>query len=169
MTDEPLRQIDTPSVQTSPISESSTGFTGGSAVQQPTTMEPGGGVPFGEPGGSADRWPTRPTYVPLVDIFNTSDEIKVIVDTPGFNEDDISLECDDGLLVITGERDPEVEPHEVETTTNSHVERPHYLERRIQLPASTDPDDAWAHNENGTTTITFKKDESESHHQIGFQ
>lgn len=143
-------------------------FAGESAVQQPTTtgtQVPGQPI---EPGESGPKeWPSQPTYVPLVDIYNLSTEIRVIVDTPGFNEDDISIECDNGTIIITGGRDRD-DP-EVKQSGPAHIERPRYLERRIRLPPGADPDHAWATHENGTTTIVFDKNESERHHHIGFQ
>lgn len=140
--------------------------TGASAAE--TSPETGQALtyPSAEPTSltGADR-PDQPTYVPLVDVIDSADEMRVIVDTPGFEEDDISVEVSEDVLIVSAERDVETEEGEDRIRT----ERPQALERIVHLPTGLNVDDAWASSENGTTTVTFERDEDEQHNQIGFQ
>lgn len=63
---------------------------------------------------------TRPDLVfrPLVDIFESEDEINLIADMPGVATDDITIDLNDGVLAITGE----VKPWEVSDETDVLVE-----------------------------------------------
>lgn len=113
--------------------------------------------------------PGQPTYVPLVDVIDADDEVRVIVDTPGFDEDDITIEADEDVLIITAERDVDEEEEGEAKDRRSRIERPRALERVVPLPIGVDVEEASASSENGTTTITFERDEDEQHNEIGFQ
>ena len=113
--------------------------------------------------------PHQPTYLPLVDIYNTPDEIRIVIDTPGFSTEDIHIEVDNGILMVSAEREPDNPDLQESHLCQCHLERPMRLERMVQLPPGADPDHASAENDHGTTTITFTKNDSMAHHKIGFQ
>lgn len=106
------------------------------------------------------------TYIPLVDIINTGNELKIIVDTPGFDQDSISVEIEKNMLVITGSRDPD---YDSDRLAGSRIERPLHLERMVQLPADCDPEKASASCENGKCIITFTDPDLGDRKLIGFQ
>lgn len=110
-----------------------------------------------------------PTYVPLVDIYNTPEEIRIVIDTPGFEQEDIHMEVDDGMLMVTAERNPDRPDMRESHLCQCQLERPQRLERLIHLPPGAEPDAGRAENEHGTTTIVFTKNDSSEHHKIGFQ
>lgn len=131
-----------------------------------STGTPGGSVPGGSsPMTGVEAEPPESVYVPLVDIVHTSDEIHVIVDTPGFDEEEITLEVDDDVLIVTAERESEFD----EDAHYHRNERPLKLERIVPLPLGADPDHASAKCNCGETKVVFQKNETERHHQIGFQ
>ncbi len=53
-------------------------------------------------GGTQD---TTRAWVPAVDVWETADELVYAFDLPGIPEDKISVEYEDGALVVSGERD----------------------------------------------------------------
>ena|SRR5436190_7471440 len=57
-------------------------------------------------GGSQD---TTRSWVPPVDVWETGDELVYAFDLPGIPEDKISVELEDGTLIVSGERERDVE------------------------------------------------------------
>lgn len=49
------------------------------------------------------------TWIPALDVWETDESIVVSLDLPGIVEDDISIEVEDGVLTISGEREKKVE------------------------------------------------------------
>lgn len=52
------------------------------------------------------------TWIPALDVWETDDAIVISVDLPGVDEDKISLEVEDGVLTISGERERKAEQKE---------------------------------------------------------
>jgi HSP20 family protein len=67
---------------------------------------------FGDPLG---RWPAlRPryeagAYAPEIDVFEKEGRLFTKVDLPGIKKEDINVEIEDGHLIISGQREREVE------------------------------------------------------------
>lgn len=49
------------------------------------------------------------TWIPALDVWETDEAIVVSVDLPGIEEEKISIEVEDGVLTISGEREKKVE------------------------------------------------------------
>lgn len=49
------------------------------------------------------------TWIPALDVWETDGSIIISVDLPGIDEDRISIEIEDGVLTISGEREKKVE------------------------------------------------------------
>ncbi len=47
---------------------------------------------------------TTHTFTPLVDIIETDNDIKLIIEVPGIKEKDIDIQVTDGSVVVKGER-----------------------------------------------------------------
>ncbi len=80
---------------------------------------------------------------PIVDVFETDDEIQVIAEMPGVEREDIELNATETSLEINAKG---------ETRQYSEV---------IDLPAEVDPDSAKATYKNGVLEVILKKKESE--------
>jgi len=80
---------------------------------------------------------------PLVDIFSTDGEVKVVAELPGVEKNDIKLQGTEKTLTIS-----------VETP-----ERKYYKE--VDLPAKVDPGKAKSAYKNGVLEVTLQKKEEE--------
>ena len=101
---------------------------------------------------------------PSVDMIDTSKEIKLFADLPGFKEEEIQIRCEGANLRITAER-------RAETERGNDVliqERPLKAERTISIPVSVDHDDSTATYEDGVCRITLPKREAQQYTEISF-
>ncbi len=119
---------------------------------------------FDRPVGAA---PGGATWAPALDINETKDGYVVTVELPGTSKDDISIECQDNLLTVRGQKKSERERHEGE-----HV---HYTERTfgsfsrtIRLPADS-VGDAKASFRDGVLTIQIPKAEERKPRVVAIQ
>lgn len=67
-------------------------------------------------------WPTRPwsNWMPAVEAFQRAGKLVVQADLPGLQADDVTVEIDDGILTLSGER---CEEHEVDQSGVRRTER----------------------------------------------
>jgi len=99
----------------------------------------------------------RGSFVPGIDFSETDKHYEVDVQLPGLKKDDISINLENGILTVSGERKFEDEQegktyHRVETRYGS-------FNRSFQLPDNIDPDSVNAKYENGVLNITIEKSE----------
>ena len=136
-------------------------FAGAAAPQH------GGPQPtMGQPGGVESATTAQQSVVvPAIDVYETADEILILADTPGFDEDSIELRADEQSLLITATREQTVE----EGRTPLLQERPTRLERIVQVPPGADIEGAKATHEDGVCTVTIPKNESRRRRTIAFQ
>ena len=90
---------------------------------------------------------------PSLEVDETDKEYRVTAELPGLAKDDVEITCDDGMLVIRGEK--EGEQREGRTFSERWYGR---FERRLSLP---DADDARAQASfrDGLLTVTLPKTE----------
>ena len=100
---------------------------------------------------------------PPVDIADTSSDIVVRIDLPGFEREDIEIHASDGRLDVTAERDSTVE----ESETVIQRERSNTLQRTIPLPLSAVIEGADASYDQGVLEITLTKDDTTRVIEIG--
>src|SRR5690606_4490790 len=82
--------------------------------------------------GGARRW------VPAMDLLETDEAFVVKADLPGLERDDVSVEIEDGVLTISGERKAE---HREDENGYVRVERSYgSFARTLQLPDGVDAD-----------------------------
>jgi HSP20 family protein len=103
-------------------------------------------------------------WVPPVDIAEEKDRIVITAELPGFQEDQISIQTENGMLTLTGERKFEKETGE----RNYHrVERSYgQFVRSFSLPNNVDREKIHATFSNGLLQIELPKREDAKPRQI---
>jgi HSP20 family protein len=106
-------------------------------------------------------------WAPALDINETKDGYVVSIELPGTRKEDISVECQDNLLTIRGQKKSEREGHE-----GAHV---HYTERTfgsfsrtVRLPADS-TGDAKASFRDGVLTIDIPKTEERKPRSVAIE
>ncbi len=112
-----------------------------------------GEAPLAERGGEPAWAPAA--FTPRVDISETDAEVKVSAELPGMDEKDISVELQDDMLVLRGEKKSEQE----EKGKNWFRREQSYgsFHRIIELPAGVDAGKAKAQFKKGVLTFTAPK------------
>lgn len=97
----------------------------------------------------------RESWMPSVDVFETQEAVEIKAELPGLEPDDISLEVEDNVLTLSGERRFK---EEVEEDKYYRVERRYgSFSRSLALPQSVDTDNIGAKYENGILEVTVPK------------
>jgi HSP20 family protein len=96
-------------------------------------------------------------WVPPVDLVEAEDHFVLKADLPGLSEADVSIEVQDGMLTISGERSAEHESHErgwyrIERSFGS-------FNRSLTLPDGVDPEGIAAHFDRGVLEVRIPKPE----------
>lgn len=96
------------------------------------------------------------TWVPAVDVAETQEKILVRAEVPGLKQEDISIEFENGLLTIRGDRKLE----KTEGVTWHRVERIYgNFSRSFTLPRTVDPERIAASYREGILEIEVPKRE----------
>jgi HSP20 family protein len=91
----------------------------------------------------------------MVNVSETSSEIKVTAELPGVGKDDVEVELNDEMLIIRGEKKHE---HKEEEENFHYIERSFgTFQRSLRLPGAVDPDQVDAHFDNGVLTVKLRK------------
>ncbi|HDI01785.1 MAG TPA: Hsp20/alpha crystallin family protein [Candidatus Bathyarchaeota archaeon] len=101
---------------------------------------------------------------PLVDVYETPDEVVVVAELPGVKKEDIEVSVIDNRLEIRAEV-----RREEEVKREAYHRRERYYRgflRRIPLPTPVDPSGAKATYEDGILTIRLPKLAKEKRHRI---
>ena len=102
-------------------------------------------------GNGVRRW------VPAMDLVETVDHFVLKADLPGLNEGDVSIEVQDNVLTVSGERKAE---HEDKREGYYRVERSFGSFRRtLTLPEGVDPEAVGATFDNGVLEVRIPKPE----------
>lgn len=116
----------------------------------------GAGSPGGGNGGS--------TWLPAVDVWETETDLVLSFDLPGIEEDKLSVELDDNVLTVSGERERE------ETKESDRFYR---YERRfgafsrsVTLPQGVDEDKIQADYRAGVLEVRVPKPEEQKPRRI---
>ncbi len=116
---------------------------------------------FQDPFGRLDhmeRWfgdfsPKR--FAPNVEVSDEAKAIKITAELPGMSKDDVQLQIDDGLLLISGEKRSESESKDEGVFRTERYYG--YFQRAIPLPEDVDGGQAEAEFKNGVLTIRIPK------------
>jgi len=107
---------------------------------------------------SFDKFPFELGGVPAVDVEETDNEVIVRAEMPGLEKDEFSIELEDNMLILRGEKKHQAEHKD----RNIHRVECSYgrFDRRIGLPADVQTDKAVAEYKNGVLNVTLPKAES---------
>ena len=100
------------------------------------------------------------SWVPAVELVETENEFRCLVEVPGFAPEDLSITVNDNVLTIEGERKAPVgEQKEGEGTGSYHVAERRYgrFVRSFALPRQVDANGVTAHSEHGLLTVVLPK------------
>jgi HSP20 family protein len=114
------------------------------------------------PNGTAVR-----SFVPPADVVGTDDEVTVTVDVPGMTVDDLSIELENDVLAVRGERTlPDTGKDDDGRVWQRRERGFGRFERLLRVPKGLDPDAIEASLDNGVLTIRIPMPEERKPRQI---
>lgn len=117
---------------------------------------------FGRPASQAARGDR--VWAPLVDMYETKDDLLLMVEVPGVQEKDVTVSITGDLLSIKGERRFD---QEVKEPSVLHLERVYgRFERLVQLPMPVQSDKVKATYRDGVLEVRLPKAEEVKPRQI---
>ena len=107
---------------------------------------------FSQPMSAQSNW-----GMPMIDMYQTDDDVVVKATMPGLNADDIDIQVTGDTLTLRGETKKE----EVEEKAKYHIREHRYqsFSRSLTLPVNVVADKADAQMENGVLTLRLPKAE----------
>jgi len=126
---------------------------------------------FGQffPSRSQDQNDTtsRPQWAPRMDLLETEESYRILLDVPGTSKDDLTINYQDNQLTVRGERS---RSRSDESEEYVRVERPFGpFFRSFSLPQTINADEIQATFDRGVLTISVPKTESVKPRQIEIQ
>jgi HSP20 family protein len=120
-----------------------------------------GGGGGGGNGGAARRW------IPSMDLVETEDHFVLRADLPGLSEEDVSIELEDNVLTLSGERKAE---HEEKKEGYYRVERSFgQFRRSLTLPEGVDAEGINATFDKGVLEVRIPKPEERKPRRVAIQ
>jgi len=114
--------------------------------------------PTGRSGTAGRRW------IPAIDLVETGEHYVLRADLPGLSDEDVSVQLEDNVLTISGERKAE---HETHPDGYYRLERPvGGFSRSLTLPEGVDPDGVQANFDRGVLEIRIPKPEQKKPRQV---
>jgi HSP20 family protein len=99
----------------------------------------------------------RGVWSPVVDMYETGDEIMVLAELPGMKKEDLIVEVEDNHLILRGERQFK---RDVKNESYHRIERPHgEFFRALRLPAAIQKDQIKAEYREGVLSVILLKTE----------
>jgi HSP20 family protein len=115
----------------------------------------------GTAGGSLRRW------IPAMDLVEEGDRFVLRADLPGVSQDEVSIELEQNVLTISGERKSE---HEERTEGYFRVERASgSFSRSLVLPEGVDPDSIDARFDGGVLEVSVPKPEQHKPRRVAIK
>jgi HSP20 family protein len=112
-------------------------------------------------GAAVRRW------VPSMDLVETDEHFVLRADLPGLSEGDVSIELEDNVLTLSGERKAE---HEEKKEGFYRLERSFgQFRRSLTLPDGVDPDAIAATFERGVLEVRIPKPEARKPRKVAIQ
>jgi HSP20 family protein len=106
-------------------------------------------------------------WIPAMDLVETEDHFVLKADLPGLSEGDVSLEVEDNVLTVSGERKAE---HEDKREGYVRVERAYGSFRRsLTLPEGIDPEGVSASFDKGVLEVRIPKPEARKPRRVAIQ
>lgn len=103
-------------------------------------------------------------WTPAMDLSETDEELVLRADLPGLSEEDVTVEVEDGVLTVSGERSVSNE----ERSGGYHrVERRHgSFSRSLTLPSGVEADQVSAAINRGVLEVRIPKPEGRKPHRV---
>ncbi len=102
--------------------------------------------------------------IPAVDVYEKDDKVFAKVEIPGAKPEDIRLQVDGNLLIISGEKKQE---RETKKEDYYRLESAYgRFQRVVELPAEVKPEDAKATYKNGVLKVEFTRAEKQNKKDI---
>jgi HSP20 family protein len=118
---------------------------------------------FDAPVSGGQGTPLR-RWMPAMDLVETPDHFVLRADLPGLTEEDVSIELEDNVLTVSGERRAE---HESEKGGYHRVERAFgAFSRALTLPKGVDPEAISASFDKGVLEVRVPKPEARKPRRI---
>ena len=118
-------------------------------------------TPNGANGGGLRPW------VPSMDLVETDEQFVLRADLPGLSEGDVSIELEDNVLTVAGERKAE---HEDKKEGFYRMERSFgQFRRSLTLPDGVDPDGIAATFDKGVLEVRIPKPEERKPRRVAIQ
>jgi HSP20 family protein len=112
---------------------------------------------FDVPAGNVEGSGGMRRWIPAMDLVETDEHFVLKADLPGMTQDDVSIEVEDRVLTIAGERKAE---HEDRKEGFMRVERAFgAFRRQLTLPEGVDPEALAATFQNGVLEVRIPKPE----------
>jgi len=106
-------------------------------------------------------------WIPAMDLVETDEHFVLKADLPGLGEGDVSIEVEDNVLTVAGERKAE---HEDKREGYVRVERSYGAFRRsLTLPEGIDPEAVTASFDNGVLEVRIPKPEERKPRRVAIQ
>ena len=106
-------------------------------------------------------------WIPAMDLVETDEHFVLKADLPGLGEGDVSIEVEDNVLTVSGERKAE---HEDKREGYMRVERSYGAFRRsLTLPEGIDPEAVTASFDNGVLEVRIPKPEERKPRRVAIQ
>ena len=102
-------------------------------------------------GGYGGNW------IPRVNVVDTKDELLLSAELPGMTQDDISIELENNVLTISGEKNEQRTEGDEERRYHLWERRYGSFQRSFTLPRTVSAEDIHATFENGILTIRMPK------------
>jgi HSP20 family protein len=99
-------------------------------------------------------------WVPAMDVVETADEVRCLLEVPGLAPQDIDIRVEDNVLIISGEKKFSAEHENQENGFRSIERRYGQFERHVTLPRTIDLNHVKAQHENGMLLVTLPKAET---------
>jgi len=115
-------------------------------------------------GGAPGYYLRTGEQFPLMNIFDTNDEIVLVAEVPGVKKEDIHLTLDNGLLTVSGERKNAATPDGAEWLRNEI--RTGNFSRVVELPRLVNAERISAELSNGILRVVLPKAEEAKPHEV---
>ena len=96
-------------------------------------------------------------WTPAVSVSEVADDLVLTAELPGMNEEDISIELEDGVLTISGEKKDVVTSDDEELRHVVRERRFGWFSRSFTLPRTVDGESISAGFDNGVLTVKLPK------------
>jgi HSP20 family protein len=106
---------------------------------------------------------------PLADVLETENEIRVIVEMPGIAAQDVSVDIENNVLTLSGEKHEDRQEGDERNTWHLAERRYGHFSRSFVLPRDVDQEGIRAAFENGILTVTVPKSERARRRRIEVQ